>query len=462
MAAHVPLDGLVDRRTVVCRQPGATGSTRGWVGPMGAGDMDAAATSARRLRQVTALTRWAGSGHKLTQTGQLTMADARHLVGLLDTGDQIDPTIGERVFHTRSSADLSGLTTVLAWARATGLVRVIGGRLVAVKKNQRLLEQPTALWAVMFAAFDRLAPVICPSGWYASLLGDDFAEGIAALFDTIAEGGGTAHTDHVRQQVWSTMAARYRLNDATDEQIRHLRASTDRDLGHAIGELVALGALAEDEADRQMLRLTMLARHTLRARYGLAAGDRVAQIKVTLLDTEPPVWRRLLVPATLRLDRLDRVIQAAMGWTNSHLHMFVHSTGHYGIPDLDGPPMHDERAATLRELADREDDAFGYEYDFGDGWEHEIRLEKLTLAEPGGRYPRCLAGARACPPEDCGGAPGYAELIGTLADPDSPEHHDMLRWLGLEKGTDFDPAHFDPADANRRLDAVVLASSRTG
>src|SRR5215207_9324944 len=121
-------------------------------------DLAVAAASARALRQVTALTRWVGTGRKLTQTGQLTMADARHLVGLLDTGDEIDPVIGERVFRTRSSAELPGLAVVLAWAKAAGLVRVVHGRLIPVKKNQRLLDQPTQLWAAMFAAFDQLGP----------------------------------------------------------------------------------------------------------------------------------------------------------------------------------------------------------------------------------------------------------------------------------------------------------------
>src|SRR3954462_2218605 len=102
-------------------------------------DLAAAAASAPALRQVVDLTGWVGEGRKLTQTGQLTMADARHLVGLLDTGDEIDPVIGERVFRTRSSADLPVLAIVMAWAKAAGLVRVVHGRLVPVKKNQRLI-----------------------------------------------------------------------------------------------------------------------------------------------------------------------------------------------------------------------------------------------------------------------------------------------------------------------------------
>src|SRR3954454_18297317 len=100
-------------------------------------DLATAAASAPALRQVTAFTRWVGSGRKLTQTGQLTMADARHLVALLETGDEIDPVIGKRMFRTRSSADLPGLAIVLAWAKAAGLLRVARGQLVPVKKNQR-------------------------------------------------------------------------------------------------------------------------------------------------------------------------------------------------------------------------------------------------------------------------------------------------------------------------------------
>ena len=331
-----------------------------------------------------------------------------------------------------------------------------------MKKNQRLLDQPTALWAAAFSAFDRLGSVICASGWFASLLGADFADAIAVLFASIAEDGGAVDVDEVQERVWSTLAARYYLDDATDEQLGRLRKMTAGDLRRAVGELVAIGALAEDDANSGRLRLTPLADRTLRARYGaVTPGDPVAQIKVTLMDTDPPVWRRLLVPAAIRLDRLDRVIQAAMGWTNSHLHMFIHPTGHYGTPDPD-LPLHDEREATLRDLAGRDGDAFGYEYDLGDSWEHEVLLEKLVPAEPGGRYPACLDGARACPPEDCGGTPGYEQLIDTLADPNHPEHHDLLQWLGIEKGTDFDPAHFDPTDANRRLDTVVHAAIRTG
>jgi len=418
------------------------------------------AAAARVLVQSVALVRWVGTARKLTQTGRLTMADARELVSVLDTGDEIDPTIGNRVFRTRSSEDLRGLTVALAWAKAAGLVRVVHGRLVPVKKNARLLDRPLELWAAMFEAFDGLGEAICPSGWYASLLGHDFADGVAALFAGVAEGGGAISIDDANEWVWSTLAARYRMGDASTEQLRNWRMAANRDLRYVINELIGLGALTEDEAGR--IRLTPLAEWALRRRFGeVAPGGQVAQIKVTLLDTDPPVWRRVLMPASIRLDRLDRVIQAAMGWTNSHLHMFIHHTGRYGVPDPE-LPLHDERKTTLFDLANREGDSFGYEYDFGDSWQHEILLEKLIVAEPGGRYPVCVAGDRACPPEDCGGTPGYEELIEILADAGHDGHEDMLRWLGIEKGDDFDPARFDVDEANQRLDATIHAALRIG
>ncbi|WP_207229900.1 hypothetical protein [Krasilnikovia cinnamomea] len=130
-------------------------------------DLAAAAASAPALRQVVALTRWIGPGRKPPQTGQLTMADARHLVGLLEPATRFDPVIGTRMFRTRSSAELPRLAIVVAWAKAVGLLRVVHDRLVPVKKNQRLLDQPADLWIVMFTAFDQLGRALCPPGWFA-------------------------------------------------------------------------------------------------------------------------------------------------------------------------------------------------------------------------------------------------------------------------------------------------------
>jgi hypothetical protein len=139
----------------------------------------AAAAEAEPLRRLQAFTRWVGAGRSLTQTGRITLADARELVGLLDTGDVIDPEIGDRVFRTKSSEELRGITLVAEWAKASGLVRRTSGKLVAVKKQAGLLERPLELWARMFEVFPRLGEALCVAGWGASLLRDDFEDGPA-------------------------------------------------------------------------------------------------------------------------------------------------------------------------------------------------------------------------------------------------------------------------------------------
>lgn len=177
----------------------------------------------------------------------------------------------------------------------------------------------------------------------------------------------------------------------------------------------------------------------------------VLQVKISVLGTsKPPVWRRLLVPATIRLDQLHDVIQTAMGWEDCHMHAFADGSSEYGLAD---PELghRDERKATLGRLLEREGERIRYTYDFGDSWEHDIVVEKTLAAEPGARYPVCLAGKGACPPEDCGGVWGYEHLREVLADPADEEHGEMLEWLGLQTAQEFDPAHFDLDEVNRAL-----------
>jgi hypothetical protein len=179
--------------------------------------------------------------------------------------------------------------------------------------------------------------------------------------------------------------------------------------------------------------------------------DSVLQVKISLLGiSKPPVWRRLLVPATIRLDRLHNVIQAAMGWEDYHMHAFADGSSEYGLAD---PELghRDERKATLDRLLKREGERILYTYDFGDNWEHGIVVEKAFAAEPGVRYPVCLAGKGACPPEDCGGVWGYEHLREVLADSADGEHKEMLGWLGLQTAAEFDPARFDVDEVNRAL-----------
>ncbi len=179
--------------------------------------------------------------------------------------------------------------------------------------------------------------------------------------------------------------------------------------------------------------------------------DSILQVKVSLLgSSKPPVWRRLLIPTDIRLDRLHGMIQAAMGWEDYHMHVFSDGSCEYGLAD---PELghRDERKATLGRLLKGEGERIRYTYDFGDDWEHEIVVEKVLAAEQGVRYPICVAGKGACPPEDCGGVWGYEHLREVLADPTDEEHGEMLEWLGLQTAAEFDQARFDVDEVNRAL-----------
>lgn len=183
----------------------------------------------------------------------------------------------------------------------------------------------------------------------------------------------------------------------------------------------------------------------------MTAREPVLQLKVSLVGaSKPPVWRRLLVPATVHLDRLHGVIQAAMGWDDYHLHAFTAGGVDYGPPDAE-LDFRDEGSTPLKKVIGDVGQRMRYTYDFGDNWEHDIVVEKVLAAEPGRRYPVCLAGKGRCPPEDCGGVWGYAELRETLADPGHDEHQDMLEWLGLETAAEFDPEAFDCEDVSVRV-----------
>jgi hypothetical protein len=140
-----------------------------------------------------------------------------------------------------------------------------------------------------------------------------------------------------------------------------------------------------------------------------------------------------------------------MGWTNSHLYRFEAAGIQYWEPDPENDfyELHfeDARKTRLRKVVPREKARFTYEYDFGDSWEHEILLERVLPAEPGAQYPVCVAGKRACPPEDCGGIWGYAELLEIIRDPMHGEYERMMEWLGGS----FDPEKFDLDKVNRSL-----------
>ncbi len=180
--------------------------------------------------------------------------------------------------------------------------------------------------------------------------------------------------------------------------------------------------------------------------------QQIYQIKVTLLDTDPPIWRRLLVPADLTLEQLHNVLQIAMGWEDCHMHEFRIGPQRYGTPDpmeraFGGPPTASERTARLFDVLARVGAKAVYTYDFGDSWDHQIVVEKRLAPEPGSAYPACLAGERHGPPEDCGGIPGFYNLLEAIRDPEHEEHEELLDWVGGS----FDPDAFSVDEVNRRL-----------
>jgi hypothetical protein len=173
----------------------------------------------------------------------------------------------------------------------------------------------------------------------------------------------------------------------------------------------------------------------------------IYQLKVTLVGTKPPIWRRLLVPADLILANLHGILQTAMGWQNAHLYDFSVGKQLYGRPDPDGPPTINDRKVRLDEVLLEVRSKLVYTYDMGDGWEHSVVVEKRLPADPDAAYPVCIAGERACPPEDCGGLPGFYGLLEALQNPEDERGEEMLEWLGRE----YDPAAFSIDDVNRAL-----------
>jgi hypothetical protein len=176
----------------------------------------------------------------------------------------------------------------------------------------------------------------------------------------------------------------------------------------------------------------------------------VYQLKVTLNDVKPTVWRRLHV-GDCSLAELHAIIQACMGWSNCHSYAFDVDCVEYSDPsmgsDLDYCDSHSRK---LSELASQGPGRFSYQYDFGDDWKHVVRIETTLPVDRKLKYPRCIGGKRACPPEDCGGAYGYEEFLESIQNRNDEQHDEMLEWVGGK----FDPEAFEIARVNRRLQRI--------
>jgi hypothetical protein len=180
------------------------------------------------------------------------------------------------------------------------------------------------------------------------------------------------------------------------------------------------------------------------------AGQNSFLLRIGLEEVTPAVWRRIMVPGSVRVARLHDMFQAAMGWTNSHLHSFTIGGQRYGMHFDDWPAGEiDEKDVTVLQAL-RGQGRFEYQYDFGDSWSHVVVVEGVTVSRLGLKFAVCLDGQNACPPEDCGGSHGYAHMLEVLADPHHEDYRDILEWMGGS----FEPGAFDLAATNAALQRV--------
>ncbi len=179
-------------------------------------------------------------------------------------------------------------------------------------------------------------------------------------------------------------------------------------------------------------------------------GPSVHTLRIELFRVEPTVWRRFVVPSETKLPKLNRLLEAVMGWEGYHLHMFEIADLRIGQPDEDDDDVIDERRITLKQLLPRVGGQMRWAYDFGDNWQHDVAVEAIEEPSPDARYPMCTAGDRACPPEDCGGVGGYKDFRVALADPAHPEHEHLREWARAG----FDADAFDQMAVTKRLRRV--------
>jgi len=175
----------------------------------------------------------------------------------------------------------------------------------------------------------------------------------------------------------------------------------------------------------------------------------VYQLKITLKDIQPSIWRRVHVSNICTLADLHKVIQAAMGWKDEHLHKFVIKGRQFSVPSKQvATRILNESKYKLSSLFNQEGERFNYHYNFGYGWEHEVILEKILPMDSQSELPKCIEGRRTCPPEHIGGVEGYFLFLDAMADSSHPEHEEVRDWYVND---DFDPEHLNSAKINKLL-----------
>ena len=190
----------------------------------------------------------------------------------------------------------------------------------------------------------------------------------------------------------------------------------------------------------------------------------IIQLKITLADTYPPIWRRVQVDRGASFFEFHHILQIVMGWKNSHLYEFKFNncriteiTDGLELEDFGDNTFIDSFFISLGGILVKEGQQLEYEYDFGDGWNHEIIVEKFLPEVPKMKYPTCIGGELSCPPEDCGGTHGFKQLLEIVANKKHPEHKEMMIWVGKK----YDPKYFDKDAVNKKLkslDKYILES----
>jgi Plasmid pRiA4b ORF-3-like protein len=426
------------------------------------------------LRRFNGLTEFYGTGRKLTGTGQPTLADARLLVELLELDDEIDPMYGNRTFTTRSAADLHDLGLTIRWAVRAGALRKVHGRFVA-----------TTAWtkASTKKRFERAAEALVSTGPLTLRYGTDrdiadtytlVDEVVPALLLRAAE--GPISVVQATEEVCTDLETRYEFRGWL-EDAESRRRTFGRDIDRVARMLDLAGLVAFDapravtwrDPERPLtgtIELSQAGRWWLthaqlrpRTRFKFEPPPRrsttVHELHVELDESDPVIWRDVMVPSGFTLRELHRVLQIVMGWEDYHLHQFRFGDAFYTEVDEETedwqPGALDEDPVQLGEVA-RLRERFSYEYDFGDSWEHTIVTRSLSpiTEEITAEIPRCTAGAGACPPEDVGGIGMYAIAIEAASDPKHRAHEQYAGWLP----EDFDPERFDLDEVNAVLELV--------
>lgn len=416
-----------------------------WLRIVDAADLDQPAEPAEAPAEVVEPYRWLleriGDGVRLTQAGYLPPA--------LVTEAMVTLGWAQDWYGKHNREDVTRPILLLREsAQRFGLLRKSRGQLLVTKAGRALIENPAELW---WHLADRLPDA------------RQEPERDAGVLYLLTVAAGQAEDDALLAQGMTI------LGWASGETGRQLSPTSAfvaaRDTWAVFDRLGLLPKHGRWQHRPPTPQARTLARAALLGRDDAAPATRPAdprpattntepavQLLVRLQEIEPAIWRRLVVPQSLTLGELHGVIQTAMGWQNHHLHLFEIAGISYGdVEDMDGP-LGDEKTVTVGEAAAAATE-FSYDYDFGDGWSHDIRVEGV-----GSSAARVIDGARACPPEDCGGPWGYQRLLEVLADPTHEEHADLLEWLGKP----FDPEAFDLAETNANLQLYDRHIRRNG